>query len=996
MNMKRISIYYFLFCLIASLTIISCSEEDTSLRERLDKLEESTINSVEGQKASINKTIVYLKSIESSLDDYSRQAVITLEDSLQAYVDNELSGDVDWYTASVATLAQYEKAVSQLVLLSVYMSELCSEYSDSVQALSIKIDNAILSMQEWVNTSLTNYYDIAQVDAKLAILYAQILTSDSTALAGINKLDLSLALLNSKVNDNDSVLNKKIGLLDSTTVTKITQLHEQLDSVKVELTQSYTEAISSAIETNNGIINTKIANEIATVNTRIDNEINAINLKIASLEGRISALEDRVNELSKQLGIFFSDNDVSCSPGDIVNIDYTLINATDTTAVYTLPSSGYKAKVTKKTKITGTISVTVPNPIEDGTVLIFVNNGDRTVTKSLNFISGTMSISADAIIVEADGGDVSVDLSTDLLYTVKIPQEANWIHYSSITTKSAMRNETINFTVDENVTPNTRLAVVELVNTSGLSIGSVTIRQSANIMQANEIWYTSTDGNTVIPYNENAFGANIVSNIYGKNKGVIIFDRDLQSVGYQAFYMVNNLKSISLPEKVSSVVEYAFGYCNSLVSVNLPEGLVSIDTQAFMSCRNLLTINIPDSLCTIGSWAFGHCEKLTCITIPSKITTIGSYAFSHCMGLTSLIIPDNVKTIGEGAFEYCANLLSINISIGVQKISQGAFMYCSELKTIILPSSLNSVGSIVFANCKKLSEIDISNVNNSSEWYSTFAGCTNLETVVLPSYGVYNSTFENCTNLKNVFIKGYPTGIYNNTFSNVFLNNITLIVPKGAKQFYENADVFKDFGTITESELYSIVPEVVDLGLSVKWSSYNLGACSMDCSGINLAWGELTSTTNHDWSYYKWGRATQNLSKYNYDNNYGVVDNKMVLETSDDAANSFLGGEWRIPTASEWSELLNDCTWTWSEVSGVNGYMVRSNINGYTEQSIFLPATGYYGSSLYQAGTNGYYWSSSLDDKQPYCAESLIFDSNNSSLSKGYRFEGYFIRPVCP
>ena len=1000
--------------LVAAITFVGCAEkyDDSAIVERLNKLEGTTIKDINGQISAINKTIDDLKAFDSYFESYTNNTIDSIQNVLRDYVDNNLSTTTDWCSATFATLEKYNMTVTDLVLLEQRVSIMDSTYNDTIAVINQKIEQAIFDMRDWVNTCFTNYYDIAQIDAKLAMLYFKMLSSDSIALAGINRLDLSLALLDSRVDNLDSVIaaeiikvyatynpeivrldstlktgieeidtkiseiSKKISNLDSTTVSRIEQLHNQLESAKTDLTQSYTEAISSAIETNNGVINTKISNEIDAVNTHLNNELSAINLRIASLEGRVSTLEERVNELSKQLGIRFSDNNVSCSPGDIVNIDYTLINATDTTEVYALPSNGYKAKVTKSSKSAGTISVTIPNPIEDGTVLIFVNNGDRTVTKSLNFISGTMSISADAVMAEADGGNISVDLSTDLRYTVKIPVEATWVHYKDITTKSAMRNETINFMIDENVLSVPRSAVVELVNGSGLIIGSVTIRQSCNVLQPNEIWYTSTDGQVITPYNENGFGANIVSNIYGKNKGIITFDDNVKRIGYQAFKEKKHLNSISLPDGVISIGESAFSLCYSLSSVIIPNGVTIIDEYAFSNCQGLSTITIPESVTNIETGSFEYCWGLKTITIPKNVTTIGSSSFEYCDGLTILNIIDGVKEIGASAFRFCRSLESVSI-----------------------PKSVTNIGNNAFDRCTKLKTIDISHLNVPN-WVQTFLECTNLESITLPSSnGYYNNTFANCTNLKKVCIKGYQPCINGDVFKNVALDELTLIVPKGTKRFYENTEVFKDFGTIIEDE--SLVlnnPEAVDLGLSVKWASFNIGAQVSEQSGLYFAWGELYPKSEYNWSTYKWcGGNINNLTKYNNSANAGLVDNKTDIELSDDVANNFLGDNWRMPTKAEFDELLNNCTWTWTTINGVNGYKVTSDKYGYTDYSIFLPAVGYRNNSGPNFGGEvGNYWSSSLYTSDPNGALGLNFYRDSRYIGRSERTYGSPIRPVCP
>ena len=140
-------------------------------------------------------------------------------------------------------------------------------------------------------------------------------------------------------------------------------------------------------------------------------------------------------------------------------------------------------------------------------------------------------------------------------------------------------------------------------------------------------------------------------------------------------------------------------------------------------------------------------------------------------------------------------------------------------------------------------------------------------------------------------------------------------------------------------------PEYVDLGLSVKWATFNVGATSPEDYGDYFAWGDTEPKENYNWATYKWCEGTdKTMTKYCSDSNYGnngFTDNKMELDLSDDAAHANWGGNWRMPTDAELTELREQCTWTWTTQDGVNGYKVTSKTSGYTDKSIFLPAAGY-------------------------------------------------------
>ena len=149
----------------------------------------------------------------------------------------------------------------------------------------------------------------------------------------------------------------------------------------------------------------------------------------------------------------------------------------------------------------------------------------------------------------------------------------------------------------------------------------------------------------------------------------------------------------------------------------------------------------------------------------------------------------------------------------------------------------------------------------------------------------------------------------------------------------------------------------VDLGLSVKWATCNLGANSPEEYGDYYAWGETSSKDAFYRSSYKYSSGDK-ITKYLTNSEHGVVDNKTVLEKSDDAAYANLGGNWRMPTKAEFDELEKACTWEFIHVNGVYGAMATSTKNGNT---IFFPCAGFNDEGKFQSvGSIGGYWSSSL------------------------------------
>ena len=188
----------------------------------------------------------------------------------------------------------------------------------------------------------------------------------------------------------------------------------------------------------------------------------------------------------------------------------------------------------------------------------------------------------------------------------------------------------------------------------------------------------------------------------------------------------------------------------------------------------------------------------------------------------------------------------------------------------------------------------------------------------------------------------------------------------------------------------------MDLGLSVKWASCNVGANATEEYGDYFAWGETSPKSDYSWSSYKWCNGSpKTLTKYNTNSSYGsVVDSKTTLDLEDDAARANWGGSWRMPTSAEFDELKNNCDGVWTTQNGVSGYKFTAR-NG-SGNSIFLPAAGWWrGSSRIDDGFRGYYWSSSLSGSLSDNAMSVVFNGTYALIGHANRSYGQSVRPVC-
>ncbi|MBR5216260.1 MAG: DUF1566 domain-containing protein [Bacteroidales bacterium] len=183
---------------------------------------------------------------------------------------------------------------------------------------------------------------------------------------------------------------------------------------------------------------------------------------------------------------------------------------------------------------------------------------------------------------------------------------------------------------------------------------------------------------------------------------------------------------------------------------------------------------------------------------------------------------------------------------------------------------------------------------------------------------------------------------------------------------------FKPDGGVGEHQGH----EYVDLGLSVKWATCNVGANSPEEYGDYFAWGETSTKTRYEECNCKtYCKPISNISG----------------NAQYDVAKAKWGGDWRMPTEEEMGELLNECVWTWELKEGVKGYKVT----GPNGNSIFLPAAGNRnGVSLSNAGFGGNYWSSTHGEYDDYDACYLYFVSGVHYKSYNLRDNGQSVRPV--
>ena len=264
------------------------------------------------------------------------------------------------------------------------------------------------------------------------------------------------------------------------------------------------------------------------------------------------------------------------------------------------------------------------------------------------------------------------------------------------------------------------------------------------------IFYTSTDGNVVTPYAADVFGANIVSNTYAGDQGIITFDGDITKIGNSAFKQCNTLQAIIIPQSVTKIDHFAFTDCTNLTAINFPSGVTEIGNLAFNNCQSLESVVLPNSLTKIGTQAFYCCNSISSVTIPQSVTTISDNAFGFCAslaefkgkfasedgrclvvngtlnsfasaGVTEYTIPSSVTAIGHYAMHNSALLTTVTIPQSVQTVGDGAFNGCVSLASVYCkPTTPPTGGSAMFDNNAANRKIYVP--AGSADAYKTAAG----------------------------------------------------------------------------------------------------------------------------------------------------------------------------------------------------------------------------------------------------------------------------------
>ena len=505
-----------------------------------------------------------------------------------------------------------------LLLLLPVLVFACTDYTEDFNTINGRLDNLEQALPS-INEQITS------INAQLASL-KDIDNDIKEQIAVLEKNGNTTATEISNLKAKDSALENSISNLQK-------YVDTQIQNAKSEAAAAY-----ATIEQYNNILlqlsnlqssTNKLGEELT---AKINAEVKSLNDKISDLENRLKAVEEKVDDLLARI------QSVSYIP-----------RYDDNKA--TLKYISGVSQVVLDFKVSPKECVAELEKVWESAIKI---DAVYTETRAVSFV--------DMPIVEfeadAENGVISVIASGENL--------SEWLFAGTQSASASLTISDGNSSVTSEYVP----MIAQEVDMYQLSV------------PANQIWYTSTDDNVVEPFNKDGFGAHIVSNTYKNGMGTIVFDAPIASVGESAYYNpitelgAETLKSIALPEGVTTIGGYAFQHCSSLVHIIIPRSLTRVGSVAFYGYGFTSPIQRVDAYdltdwCKIrfqsdgsnplrsGGRLYMNGVEVSELTIPSDITTLYHAAFAGCSSITSVTIHENVTQTNAYAFGYCNNLKTV-------------------------------------------------------------------------------------------------------------------------------------------------------------------------------------------------------------------------------------------------------------------------------------------------------------------------------------------------
>ncbi len=310
----------------------------------------------------------------------------------------------------------------------------------------------------------------------------------------------------------------------------------------------------------------------------------------------------------------------------------------------------------------------------------------------------------------------------------------------------------------------------------------------------------------------------------------LVLSQSLDTIGPRCFAGCTRLTGdLVLPDGLKAVLSYAFQGCSGLTGLTINDSLTSIGSFAFSGCSGIQgMVTIPENI-SVGmaafewctgieelvlphhivfqnnpdkGYVFQGCTSLTELDIPEGWTRIEKSSFAMCSNLRSVHLPESMTAVDGSSFSECTSLSEINIPEGVTEIGIGAFSKCSSLTHVELPVSLRTLGGQAFADCTSLSGILVVPDLVQRIDLMTFRSCNQLDCIVLGDSINYiaEPAFQD-TELDSLVIKAMtPPELRRMTTQGAwhFPDDLSIVVPCGTLEAYQNAEGWNEFTNITE------------------------------------------------------------------------------------------------------------------------------------------------------------------------------------------------------
>ncbi|MBO4605754.1 MAG: Ig-like domain-containing protein [Bacteroidales bacterium] len=1024
-------------------SIAALEAKDQDLQNQITNLKAYVDGGIQSCKDWVSATFVTLEQYNATAAAVAgiQAQIATINQQIQQLTDSQaLMATKEELSQAISTLDSLLQAKIQTAVnnsnaaLNTAREEITAAYTTAIQTAIASCES---SLKTWVNQQLSGYYTISETEALLEAL--------RTSLEGqLNTQNYQLGILIANAQSSieshkasiDS-LRSRIGKLEED-VAGLASLRADLDSSKNQITRAYQKAIQEAIESLDGKITAQIAEEVSTINTRIDNEVSQINEALTALSNRVSQCESDIQSLQNEISgiktniskllariqsltyvprysdgqarIYFDKNG-----DDVYAENLTLDFEVHPNSAAADLASVWEQAITLKAVSTITTKA-APSFIEIPILSLEANAGIISLSANVaslpaSFFNGETSINACLSI-----SDGTSDLVSEYVPVLAVNREIQ------VTTLPATDVNTGTATLHGCVQRTNVVTPTEIGFYYGSSPASLLESGTKVICNLQEDDTYSTvltglvDGTTYyLAY------AKVDSKIYcGDTKNFVILttiqvggavDLGLSvlwatcnigaespedygqyyawgETGIKEFYNhtnykwfeVNNIagQDVITLKKYNNSVEY--GETDAYTRLLLSDDIANIKLGGKW---RMPTNDEWRELIKECDWSYTNINNMNglvasrnghSIFIPlagSRVSNLLYYFNEECNYWSSSLCVDNPTLAMSFYGLHDAQYLSTNYFLRSHGYS---------VRPVYDPD-------LTMASSITLDEPQLTIISGESQIISA---------TVLPNNATYKSVAWSSSD---------------NNVATVDANGNITAISKGTATITATAtDGTGVSASCTVRVMNHAKPEgAVDLGLSVYWAACNVGASYPEHYGIYVAWGEVQSyysslspltwrsgkEAGYDWSSYRWCNGNDtSFTKYNTNESSGIVDNLTTLELNDDAAYSFLGKHWRMPTRVEWMELREKCTCVWTTQGARDGIL----ITGPNGNSIFLPAGGEWsGTTLYGEETYGSYWTSSL--RVPTSTHSAYYIEfretlPNVSWDDDLRYYGKNIRPV--